>query len=193
MPAKGTKMSDETKKKLSNAKKVTNKYDLSGEFGIGWTQNGYEFYFDKEDYELISQYCWHKHQDGYLRTCYGRKENGGNKYILMHRLIMIGYDKNLKIEVDHINGKPNDNQKENMRVTDHKSNMKNTKLYSTTTHGYNGVYYSKNEKKFKAHISKTHLGTFATLEEAIDARKKAEKLMFGEFLRDEEDIMNGTR
>lgn len=192
MPPKGFKMSEEAKKKLSDVRKKYNKYDLSGEYGIGWTRCGYEFYFDKEDYELIKDYCWHKHQDGYLRTRYDCID-GKNKYILMHRLIMVGYSKDMKIEVDHINGKPNDNQKENMRITDHKSNMKNTKLYSTTTHGYNGVYYSKNEKKFKAHISKTHLGTFATLEEAVCARKNAEKLMFGEFLRDEEDIMNGTR
>lgn len=192
MPKKGHKMSEETKQKLSELKKIKNKYDLSGEYGIGWTQSGYEFYFNKEDYELISQYCWHKHQDGYLRTRYDCID-GKNKYILMHRLIMVGYDKNLKIEIDHINGKPFDNQRENMRITDHKNNMKNTKLYSTTTHGYNGVYYSKNEKKIKAHISKTHLGTYETLEDAIVARKTAEREMFGEFLRDEEDIMNGTR
>lgn len=183
---------EETKKRISEAKRIKNVYDTSGEFGIGWTRSGYEFYFDIEDYELINQYCWHKHKDGYLRTRYDCI-NGKNKYILMHRLIMVGYSKDMKIEIDHINGKPNDNQKENMRITDHKSNMKNTKLYSNTTHGCNGVYYSKKEKKFKAHISKTNLGTFKTVEEAIDARKNAEKLMFGEFLRDKEDIMNGTR
>ena len=24
--------------------------------------------FDKEDYDLIKNFCWHKHKDGYLRT-----------------------------------------------------------------------------------------------------------------------------
>lgn len=31
---------------------VRNKYDLNGEFGRGWTKNGVEFWFDKEDYDL---------------------------------------------------------------------------------------------------------------------------------------------
>lgn len=108
---KGYKMTEEARRKLSESKKIKNKYDLSGEYGIGWTQNGYEFYFDLDDYNLIQGYCWHKHQDGYLRTCYGRSDTGGNAYILMHRLIMCGFEKQNKNEIDHINGKPNDNRK----------------------------------------------------------------------------------
>lgn len=30
-----------------------NTYDLSGEYGIGYTSNGEQFYFDKEDFCLI--------------------------------------------------------------------------------------------------------------------------------------------
>jgi hypothetical protein len=37
--------------------KKYNEYDLSNEYGIGITSNGYEFYFDLEDYELIKNYC----------------------------------------------------------------------------------------------------------------------------------------
>ena len=39
--------------------KKFNDYDLSGEYGIGWTSNTrQEFYFDIEDYALIKKYCW---------------------------------------------------------------------------------------------------------------------------------------
>lgn len=35
-----------------------NKYDLSGEYGVGWTSNtNEEFYFDLEDYNKIKDYC----------------------------------------------------------------------------------------------------------------------------------------
>ena len=35
-----------------------NRYDLSGEYGVGYTSKNQPFYFDKEDYELIKDYCW---------------------------------------------------------------------------------------------------------------------------------------
>ena len=41
-------------------KEIKNKYDLSGEYGIGWTHNTeHEFYFDLEDYDIIKYYCWY--------------------------------------------------------------------------------------------------------------------------------------
>ena len=43
----------------SKCNKKYNKYDLSGEYGIGWTSNtNQEFYFDLEDYDKIKDYCW---------------------------------------------------------------------------------------------------------------------------------------
>ena len=39
--------------------KKYNKYDItSHDYGIGWTYDGYEFYFDLLDYDLIKNYCW---------------------------------------------------------------------------------------------------------------------------------------
>ena len=43
---------------VTRKNKNKNRYDLSGSYGIGYTNKGEEFYFDKEDYELISKYCW---------------------------------------------------------------------------------------------------------------------------------------
>lgn len=37
--------------------KKYNTYDLSGEYGIGYTSKGEEFYFDLEDYDKIKDYC----------------------------------------------------------------------------------------------------------------------------------------
>ena len=55
--------------KLMKEKRSYNKYDLSGEYGIGYDNNGREFYFDLEDYELIKNYYWLINSaDGYVET-----------------------------------------------------------------------------------------------------------------------------
>lgn len=42
--------------KLNMSLKKYNTYDLSGEYGIGYTEKGEEFYFDLEDYDKIKNY-----------------------------------------------------------------------------------------------------------------------------------------
>lgn len=171
--------------------KKVNKYDLSNAYGIGYTDDGYKFYFDLEDYELIKDYCWSKHSDGYLRTCYDhyKDENGKrhNKYIMMHQLIAKKY--NFKNdEPDHINGKPFDNRKENLRDVSHMNNSKNTKLYSNNKSGHKGV--CRGNRGWVAYIyynnKRLHLGTFDEIEDAIKAREDAEEKYFGEYNRKKE-------
>lgn len=202
MPPKGSKTSEKTKQLISLAKKKQNKYDFFDEYIIGYTRNGYEFYIDLDDYDKVKNYCWHKHQDGYLRTRYDHykdeKGKNHNKYILMHNLIIRGLDeKDYSYEIDHINGKPNDNRKENLRKVTHEQNMKNVKIANNNTSGYKGVYYNKRERKWKAMINinnkQIHLGTFMTKEEAVEARMKAENEYYGNFVRKKEDLNNGTR
>ena len=173
--------------------KKYNRYELDGEYGIGYTSNGYPFYFDLSDYDLIKEYCWHRHQDGYLRTCLYTDSDGHNHYALMHRLIM-GLDSG---EIDHINGAPNDNRRDNLRIVTHSQNMMNTKLHANNSSGVTGVTWCKAERKYKAGITaggvKHHLGTFASFEDAKAAREAAEQLYFGEQLRAPEYQLNGTR
>lgn len=71
-------------------------YDLTGEYGIGWTSNtNKEFYFDIEDYDKIKDYCWYENDGGYVVTQRNRKT------IRMHRLILNLSPKD-DIQVDHI-------------------------------------------------------------------------------------------
>ena len=61
-----------------------------------------------------------------------------------------------------------------------------TRLISSNSSGYNGVYLNKKTQKWIAQISfkgKTYyLGSYSKIEEAVTARKKAEARMYGEFL-----------
>lgn len=175
-------------------KKTNIIHNFSEGIMIGYTANGDEFYFDEYNLDKIKQYSWHRHGGGYMRTCIGKKPNGRNKYMLMHKLLFDDYDN--KLEIDHINGSPNDNVMENLRIVLHGDNMKNCKIYTNNTSGQKGVYYSNRECKWKASINcdrKTiHLGTFNNKEDAIEARLTAENKYFGEYMRDEEHLLNGT-
>lgn len=178
---------DECTRQKGLKNKKFNKYDLESEnYGIGYTRKGYEFYFDKEDYNLIKDYCWHKHTDGYLRTCYEITLENKHKYIMMHQLIGRYYGMN--DEVDHINGKPNDNRKENFRNVFHINNSKNTKKYMNNTSGHKGICWNKNLNKYQAYINsdnnRIHLGFYEKYDEAVNVREKAEEKYFGQYNRE---------
>lgn len=166
--------------------KKYNKYNVdSYDYGIGWTYDGYEFYFDLEDYDLIKQYCWHKHQDGYLRTCYETIDRH-NKYIMMHQLLT-----NTK-ECDHKDGNPANNRRDNLRPSNHMKNMKNLKLYKSNTSGHKGITFNKAMQKYQVYITydkhRLHLGFFENYEDAVKVREAAEQKYFGEYNRTKENL-----
>lgn len=100
-------------------------------------------------------------------------------------------------EIDHINGRPNDNRINNMRIVSHMNNMKNHKLMSSNTSGYSGVHYSARENAWKAYIQydnkKVHIGTFTSKQDAINARKQYEEKYHREYVRAKEHLYNETR
>lgn len=53
-------------RKGKKLRKKVNNYDLSGDFGIGFTHKGEEFWFDCEDYDKIKDWCWYIDRDGYV-------------------------------------------------------------------------------------------------------------------------------
>ena len=61
----------------------------------------------------------------------------------------------------------------------------NHKIYKNNITGYSGVRFCKASNKWTAHISVNYktinLGTFESMEDAVDVRKKAEKKYFGKF------------
>ena len=163
---------------LSDINRKYNTYDLSGEYGIGYTSKGEEFYFDLEDYDLIKDYCWYINNDGYVQTNINRKQ------ISMHRLIMNAPQ---DFVVDHKNGKEtrNDNRKYNLRTCTQHENTMNCAVPSNNTSGIKGVTWDAFYNKWNAYITvnykKINLGYFIKLEDAVKVRKEAEEKYFGEF------------
>lgn len=158
--------------------KKYNKYDLSGEYGKGYTQKGEEFIFDLEDYNLIKDYRWSIGTAGYL---YSYNSNTGKK-ISLHRLIM---NPPKDMIVDHINRNPQDNRKINLRICTFAENSKNLSISKRNSTGTIGVGWKNEKSKWYARImvdgEEKFLGYFSTKEEAIAARYEAELKHYGTF------------
>lgn len=173
------------KERISNALKESNKinkkkyntYDLSGEYGIGYTFKNEEFYFDLEDYELIKDYCWHIRSDGYVAT---NDFNNNYKGLKLHRLLF----PNAKV-VDHINHIKHDCRKINLRECTSSKNNMNRGLHSNNTSGVAGVSWHKRIQKWCANIringKQTHLGSYENFEDAKKRRLQAEEKYYGEY------------
>jgi len=85
--------------------------------------------------------------------------------------------------MDHINGDKADDRWCNLREVTNAENKRNLPISKRNTSGHVGVCWNKKAKKWHARIGATqvgksskHLGFYDTKEEAIAARKEAEKL-----------------
>lgn len=101
----------------------------------------------------------------------------GKSYQL-HRIIWLYIHGYWPDEIDHKNGKRDENTLTNIRNVSHQINMLNTMKQINNTSGHNGIVFHRMSRKFQAQIqykNKNHyLGLFENLEEAIEVRKKAE-------------------
>lgn len=170
-------------KKNAEKERKKNKYDLTTEeYGIGWTDKGYQFFFDLEDFDRIKDY-YQEVQKGvngylYLRTCI----NSIN--YTMSNFIMKGKDKKDKTIYDHKNQNSLDNRKNNLRIASVSENGMNVKVRKNNTSGIIGVYQVKDGKwvaSIRINKKRTYLGSFEKKEAAIVERLKAEKEYYGEF------------
>lgn len=158
-------------------KKKYNTYDLSGEYGIGYTTKGEEFYFDLEDYDKIKDYCWCINKQGYVIA---RTIDDERNMILFHRLLF----PNSEI-VDHIDHNTLNNQKSNLREVIPQQNSMNHKISKSNTSGVTGVDWSKTHNLWRARIhfkrKEISLGYYANFDDAVKARREAEDKYYGEY------------
>lgn len=163
------------KSKMLSSQYERNKYDLSGEYGVGYACNtGRQFLFDKDDYEKIKDIRW--------------VEWDNKRYIGIR-----GYDPSQKDYVkmswvvfgkraDHINHNTFDNRKENLRVATLSQNAANRGKQKNNKSGVIGV--RKRGKMWQSYLRKDnilHIKSFSSFDEAVTDRLKMEAKYFREY------------
>lgn len=157
-----------------------NEYELYEDHAIMIVNNNttgiHKAKIDLEDVEKCMPISWnYNNKSGYIQTPLdsNNKRNSLARFIMNDPKDMI---------IDHINGDKKDNRKNNLRVVTSQQNMWNTKAI-----GVSIDKRCKNKVKYRAYIQVNkkliNLGTHDNYEEAVKARKEAEKQYFGEFRR----------
>jgi HNH endonuclease/AP2 domain len=138
-------------------------------------------WIDDADFKLVNMYKWNFSRKS---SNYGSAVASGGKRgfsISMHRLIM---DAPKGLEVDHINGNPLDNRRNNLRLVTHSQNQKNMSKHKDNKSGYKGVSWHKKAKKWQVHVGKKgYIGLFTDPKEAAKAYNIAALEHFGEFAK----------
>ena len=160
--------------KVNEKCKKHNIFDLTGEYGIGYTSKHEAFLFDLEDYDLIKDYCWYKNKSGYIVS----------NNLRLNRVVM--QCNNADLVVDHINHNILDNRKSNLRICSQKYNTQNTSMRSNNTSGVTGVYKTKSKTNpWSGEIvyngNKVRLGISNSFNEMVKRRLIAEWQYFGQY------------
>jgi hypothetical protein len=148
---------------------------------------------DDEDYDRLNEHRWcaqkHVTKKFYATRSSPTDSNGKRNKIHMHRVITNAPKGK---QVDHINGNPLDNRKENLRVCTNSENQMNRGKQGNNKSGYKGIRHMKDKRminelskpwqaKIQLNRKKIHLGMYKTKEEAARAYDKKAIELFGEF------------
>lgn len=135
---------------------------------------------DNVDYEYLNQWKWCAHKCGKTFYAVRTEYKGGKRNIYMHQLI--AERMNFKHLADHINRNGLDNRRKNLRDATQKQNLENASVRVDNISGQKGVYWFRRDAKWHSQIThngkRVHLGYFDKLEDAINARKEAERKYF---------------
>jgi hypothetical protein len=122
-----------------------------------------------------------RHNHGYLQA-----RVDGRTY-LIHRLAFLYMEGDMPEEVDHVNGKRDDNRWDNLRPCTKSTNALNSKRSSRNKSGAKGVHWCKRDNKWiaKIHIGgvSRKLGYFDSLDEAAELVQLVREEAHGEFAR----------
>lgn len=153
------------------------KYDLTKEYGIGYTTNkNTPFYFDLEDYNKIKDYAWRLSPNGYIVAYSSQLKT----IVYLHHIIL---PINNGLDRDHKDRNKANNRKSNLRLSVHRNNIRNSSVKSSNKSGVIGVFWRENRNKWSAYIDfdykRKYLGLYTDKNEAIKARLQAELNIFG--------------
>jgi hypothetical protein len=146
------------------------------------TSNGFFVNVSDKDFEFLNQFSWYRFPNGYVCTniqVARRKQ----KTVMIHRAITLVPENYV---VDHKDGNPLNNQRENLRISTVAQNAQNRrKMSKPTSSKYKGVNWDKTRNKWRTaitHERKTiQIGRFETEIEAALAYNRKARELFGEF------------
>ena len=127
-----------------------------------------------------------KNSDGYYHIQFCK--NGKFKTKRVHRLVAETFIPNIhnKSCIDHINNDKNDNNVLNLRWVSIDENCMNRSLNCNNKSNFKGVNWYKSKNKWNAQIQvrgkKYNLGYFDKIEDAVNARVKKAKELFGDYI-----------
>ena len=120
----------------------------------------------------VGDVAGYRHSGGYISISIGNTEH------LAHRIIWLYVKGYLPDMVDHIDHVRTNNAWANLREVNNTDNSKNTSISSNSTTKVNGVSFMKTKNKYRAYImvnrKQISLGLYTNLEDAIEARRKAD-------------------
>lgn len=169
-------------------RKSTNSYTIDGNTAIFHLRSGIDFFVDANDAIDVSHHSWCiSKSGGYVVS----RIDG--KIVRLHRYLLRPQDNAV---VDHINGNPLDNRRNNLRICTNTENARNAKLSKNNSSGATGVSLTRSGK-YKARITVNRknitLGLFDTFDDALAARKAAELLYFGKYAPSASRTQTSTR
>lgn len=160
------------KKSKENIK--SNVYDFD-RFSIVEGSNKESIIVDSDVSKEIKNRKWSVDSSGYPVS------NINGEVLRLHDVVL-SYDHDEKptgYYVDHVNHDKLDNRRTNLRLVTDKDSATNLGIRNNNTSGYIGVSKIKGTNKYRAYITKNgkqiSLGWHNTIDEAIRARKEAEK------------------
>ena len=152
--------------RTSERSRKYNRYDLTGEYGIGYTFKDEPFFFDV---------------DGYVGTT-----NKG-KHLFLHRLVM---DVSREQTTDHIFHILYDDRKSQLRIVSLSQNQMNRSIAKNNTSGVTGVCFSNKDQRWIGSIGINNKNAeskqFLHKNDAIAYRKLLEIKYFGEYATKED-------
>jgi len=149
-----------------------------------WKERGPEWFSDGRRAAKDNAATWNARYSGVeaLTAVSGEGYNQGallgGRYFA-HRVIMAMVYGETPEQVDHINGNRQDNRLANLRGVTRQQNQQNKQRLKNNKSGCTGVAWHQVSGKWRSEIKvnnqSLHLGSFYNFDDAVAARKKAEK------------------
>ena len=170
--------------RVSGGETVKNNYEIRGDITAiiieSPTHGRHEALVDTEDLGKVSQISsWRVDWDEHCKSYYV-KGGHSNRQVRLHRYVLGVED--ARKQADHIHHNTLDNRKSQLRTVTSSENAQNRRVMERSASGYPGVNWHKATGKWYARIGvggkRVDLGCYSKLEDAVNAKKEAEKKYF---------------